>query len=41
LVAQIKANLYGGTQRKYPYFGRDENYKEFKIIKEGLKIVTN
>lgn len=39
LVAQTKANLNSGTQRKYPYFGRDENYKEFKIIEEGLKIV--
>ena len=40
LVAQTKANLYSGIQRKYPYFGRDENYKEFKIIEEGLKIIN-
>jgi len=39
LVAQTKANSYSGTQRNYPYFGRDEDYKEFKIIEEGLKIV--
>jgi len=39
LVAQAKVNFSSGTQQKYPYFGRDVDYKEFKIIDEGLKIV--
>ena len=36
LAAQTKANLYSGTQRKYPYFGRDENYKEFVTVHSNL-----
>ena len=39
LVAQAKVSFSSSTQQKYLYFGRDEDYKEFKIIDEGLKIV--
>ena len=39
LAAQAKVNFSSTAQQKYLYFGRDEDYKEFKIIEEGLEIV--
>ena len=45
LIAKTKLYADAGSPQmdaaspqKYPYFGRDEDYKEFKIIDEGLKI---
>ena len=38
-AAQAKIKAYDETEQKYFHFGRDEDYKDFSIIDEGLKIV--